>query len=441
MHKIVTRLLVYRNLDSQSILFELARIYQDFYKGSLDEETTVAALYEQIHRLLDLATSYGFDHNLWHCYLAFLLATTENPFSLTCEKAGARDGSVNLLVRNDFAAFYDLLHYDFAPLEKTLQINCFSVISNYRAIKKDKKTYNSQVSAKVIQLSQELAQAADEYEIFRIVTGFYQKYGVGNFGLNTVFRLAGQGQSSHILPITNTAEVYLSDLIGYEAQKKALVANTESFISGKGGNNLLLYGDSGTGKSTCVKALLNEYQGQGLRMIEVYKHQLQDLAGLISRIKNRNYRFIIFMDDLSFEDFETEFKYLKAIIEGGLEITPDNVLIYATSNRRHLIRETWTDREEAGTKNDIHATDSVEEKLSLVNRFGVTIRFDRPGLDEYLEIVQGIATRHPQIMLGEEELRQKAQQWATWHGNRSGRRAQQFINHLLGNQDSKDQLI
>ncbi len=432
MHKIISRLLVYRNLDPHSILFKLARIFEQFYSGETNEQTTTSAIYQQIHRLLDLATTYGFDKNLWHCYLAYLLATTENPFSLTCEKTGARDGSVNLLVRNDFSAFLDLLHYDFSPLERALDINCFSIISNYRAIKKEARKYNSQVSQKVLQLSQDLAGAADPNEFFRLVTGFYKEHGVGTFGLNTVFRLNGHGEDTTIVPITNTTQVFLSDLIGYEPQKKALVENTESFLWGSRANNLLLYGDSGTGKSTCVKAILNEYHSHGLRIIEVYKHQLQDLAAIISLIKNRNYHFIIFMDDLSFEDFETEFKYLKAVIEGGLEITPDNVLVYATSNRRHLIRETWTDRNEAGTENDIHATDSVEEKLSLVNRFGVTIRFDRPTPAEYLAIVKGIAARYPQINLSDDELSEKARQWALWHGNRSGRRAQQFINHLLG---------
>ena len=146
------------------------------------------------------------------------------------------------------------------------------------------------------------------------------------------------------VPINNTEDVRLDDLIGYEIQKQKIVENTEAFVAGRKANNALLFGDSGTGKSTTIKAIINEYYDQGLRMIEIYKHQFQDLSQVISQIKNRNYRFIIYMDDLSFEEFETEYKYLKAVIEGGLEIKPDNVLIYATSNRRHLIRETWTDR-------------------------------------------------------------------------------------------------
>ena len=137
---------------------------------------------------------------------------------------------------------------------------------------------------------------------------------------------------------------------------------------GKKANNCLLFGDSGTGKSTSIKAIINQYYEQGLRMIEIYKHQFKDLSAVISHVKNRNYKFIIYMDDLSFEEFEIEYKYLKAVIEGGLETKPDNVLIYATSNRRHLIKETWNDRDDVETDNGMHRSDTMQEKLSLVNR-------------------------------------------------------------------------
>ncbi len=316
----------------------------------------------QIHHLLDLATQYGFDQNLWHDYLAFLLASTETPFSLTCEKIGAREGRVNHLAKHDYKIFLELINYDFGPLEKALQIACFSTISQYQAIKKDQKTYNQSVSEKVRALSQSISKAQDEQAIFQNVTDFYRDHGVGLLGLNKAFRLKSGDGPLELIPINNTVDVHLDDLIGYALQKRMLVENTESFMAGKKANNLLLYGDSGTGKSTCIKAILNEYHGQGLRIIEIYKHQFKDLAAVISLIKNRNYRFIIYMDDLSFEDFEIEYKYLKAVIEGGMEITPDNVLIYATSNRRHLIRETWTDRKDAVNSDDIHHSDTAEEK-------------------------------------------------------------------------------
>ena len=169
---------------------------------------------------------------------------------------------------------------------------------------------------------------------------------------------------------------------------------------------------------------------RGLRIIEVYKHDFRHLPEIISIIKSRNYRFIIYMDDLSFESAETEYKYLKAVIEGDLEVKPDNVLIYATSNRRHLIRETFADREEI-EQNDVHRNDTMAERLSLAGRFGVNIGYFTPKRSEYYEIVTGLAQKYPQITLPREELLRQADRWAIRHGDMSGRSAQQFVNDLL----------
>ena len=174
---------------------------------------------------------------------------------------------------------------------------------------------------------------------------------------------------------------------------------------------------------------MNQYYEQGLRIIEVYKHQFRDLNDVISQIKNRNYRFIIYMDDLSFEEFETEYKYLKAVIEGGLEKKPENILIYATSNRRHLIKEEFSDKE--GRRDLLHASDTVQEKLSLVSRFGVQIFFCAPDKKEYQNIVKVLAERHG-VSMPEEELLLEANRWELSHGGLSGRSAQQFIDFLLG---------
>jgi len=432
MHHKTSSLVIYRNPDPDGILPVLADVFRQFESGSFIPDEMIGTIYDQTHRLLDLATRFGFNEDLWQCYLAWLLAVTENPFSLACEKTGAREGSVNLLAKRDFKIFKSLFDYDFRPIEQALGIDCFSVLRQYKAIEKDKRTYNRNVSEKVLALRTAIGQAADENDVFHIVTEYYRNHGVGMFGLNKAFRLKDAEGPLTIEPITNTVEVRLKDLIGYESQKQRLVENTEAFLLGARANNLLLYGDSGTGKSTCVKAILNEYQDRGLRIIEIYKHQFKDLSAVISRIKNRNYRFILLMDDLSFEDFEIEYKYLKAVIEGGMEVTPDNVLLYATSNRRHLIRETWTDRKDAFNENDVHHSDTVEEKISLVNRFGVSIGFFKPSQQEYLDIVKGIAARYPEIILPEEVLTSKAFQWSMQHGGFSGRRAQQFINHLLG---------
>ena len=282
--------------------------------------------------------------------------------------------------------------------------------------------------------SRRIEEAADEEDMYRIVTDFYRDYGVGMFGLNKAFRIRRGGNGEIIyLPINNMDAVKLDDLIGYEIQKQKLIENTEAFVNGRKANNCLLYGDSGTGKSTSIKAIVNAYYDQGLRMIEIYKHQFKDLSTVIAMVKNRNYKFIIYMDDLSFEDFEIEYKFLKAVIEGGVETKPDNVLIYATSNRRHLIKETWSDRDDMERGGDeIHHSDTMHEKLSLVNRFGVTISFSLPNQKEFFNIVCELAKRYPEIRLSEQELCAEANKWELAHGGISGRTAQQFINYIAG---------
>ncbi len=248
--------------------------------------------------------------------------------------------------------------------------------------------------------------------------------------MNKAFRVKHDESGEMVLaPITHTSEVTLSHLVGYEIQKQKLIDNTEAFVEGRKANNCLLFGDSGTGKSTCIKAILNQYYDRGLRLIEIYKHQLQDLSSIIEQVKNRNYRFIIYMDDLSFEEFEIEYKYLKAVIEGGMEVRPDNVLIYATSNRRHLIRETWSDRSDM-SRDELHHSDTMQEKLSLAARFGVTINFSSPSKKEFEEIVLGLAAEHPDIRLTNEELLMKANAWSVRNGGYSGRVAEQFITYL-----------
>ena len=432
MYRDVAKLILYRDLGEDSILLKLAGIFEDFdlKRGSHAELTT--RIYEQMKAILDLSTQYGFDKNLWHNYLAFILLTNENSFSMTSEKVGANDGTVNHFAKEDFAIFKKLFDFDFAPIEKELGIDCFSTICNYRAIPKKERVYNKNVSEKVQAVSEQIEKAKDEEDIFRIVTDFYAAYGVGMFGLNRAFRIRPVTDGVEFLPINNTEQVLLKDLIGYEIQKKKLIENTEAFLKGLPCNNVLLSGDAGTGKSTSIKALLNEYYDQGLRMIEIYKHQFQDLSAIIAQVKNRNYRFIIYMDDLSFEEFEIEYKYLKAVIEGGMETKPDNVLIYATSNRRHLIKETWNDRDDMETDNGMHRSDTMQEKLSLVARFGVTIYFGKPSQKEYFTIVKELRKRYPSITCTDEELCAKANQWELSHGGISGRTAQQFINYMAG---------
>lgn len=432
MFREVNQLIIYRNFDKEGILQEIAQVCKTYEEGDYNKRELMAKIYGQMNQLLDVATRYGFDTNLWHNYIAYLLATDENPFSIVCEKYGKREGSVNTFALNDFENIRAIFYYDFSKMEAELGIQCFSTISTYQCIVKKERSYNKSVSDKVRALSSQLEEADSAEKFFEIVTNFYRQYGVGKFGLNKAFRIKKKQEEVVLSPILNTDMVKLDDLIGYEIQKQKLVENTKAFVEGKKANNVLLSGDSGTGKSTSIKAILNEFYDQGLRMIEIYKHQFQDLSNVIEQIKDRNYRFIIYMDDLSFEEFEIEYKYLKAIIEGGLETKPDNVLIYATSNRRHLIRETWGDRNDGSGNEELHRSETMQEKLSLVNRFGVTITFTKPNQKEFYNIVTGLAKKYPDIQLTEQEICAEANKWELSHGGMSGRTAQQFINYLVG---------
>ena len=434
MYREISNLIIYRDSAEHTILKNLGRVFKDFELGTSPEDDLRTRIYDEVRRLLELATKYGFDQNLWHNYLTFLIITDENPFSLTYEKAGKQEGTVNSFAINDFSAFKRLFDFDFAPIEKALGINCFSVLSNYKAIEKREQIFNKSVSERVRELSQRIENAQDGEQVFSVVAEFYKDYGVGMFGLNKAFRIETDEHcvSFKFNAITNMEPVHLSSLIGYEPQKRALIENTEAFVAGKGANNLLLYGDSGTGKSTSIKAIVNQYYDRGLRMIEIYKHQFGCLSRVISEIKNRNYRFIIYMDDLSFEESEIEYKYLKAIIEGGVETKPDNVLIYATSNRRHLIKETWKDRSDVTQDGDMHRSETIEEKLSLVNRFGLSIGYFKPSRREFDDMVLALAARHPEITMDEDQIIAEAHKWEMLGGGISGRTAQQFVNHLCG---------
>ena len=437
MYRDIAKLIMYGDIDEDCILYQMGEIFREFEEGTQSNAVLIRKVYTQIKRLLTVATDFGFDKNLWHNYLAYFLITNENPFSITCEKIGANDGSVNHFARNDFAAIKNLFEYDFSEIEKSLGIDCFTQISNYRAIEKKELMYNKNVSEKVQALSSRMEQAKDVERFFTAVTEFYRDYGVGMFGLNKAFRIQDRTDSKLVfLPINNMDKVMLSDLVGYEIQKKKLVDNTRAFVEGKKANNVLLFGDSGTGKSTSIKAIVNEFYDQGLRMIEIYKHQFKDLSNVIAAVKNRNYKFIIYMDDLSFEEFEIEYKFLKAVIEGGVETKPDNILIYATSNRRHLIRETWSDRNDVQQDEGMHRSDTMQEKLSLVNRFGVTINYSKPSQKEYFDIVIHLAAKAG-IKMSEDELKAEANKWELSHGGISGRTAQQFIYYLQGQEDEK----
>lgn len=423
--------ILYRNFEQGDILDMMVDLINTYDKDyhNLDEKKEM--LYECANGLVELSGSYGFSGNLWHNYLTFLLVNHENAFSTACEILGPVHGSINDIAMNDFMIFKELYDFDLEVLDRIFASTCCSTICNYVNINERSKLVNKRIRDRICHLSEQLSIAVSAEEFMNDMVLFYKDFGVGKLGLHKAFRLEHKNieDAVEIVPITNIAHVHLDDLVGYEIAKKKLIDNTQAFVSGKRANNCLLFGDAGTGKSSSIKAILNQYYEQGLRIIEVYKHQFQDLNEVIAQIKNRNYRFIIYMDDLSFEEFEIEYKYLKAVIEGGLEKKPDNILIYATSNRRHLVREQFSDKE--GRRDDLHASDTVQEKLSLVSRFGVSIFFCAPDKKEFQKIVKALANRY-RVTIPEEELMMQANAWELQHGGLSGRTAQQFIDYIVG---------
>lgn len=363
-----------------------------------------------LHDLIENACANNYaSGNLWHNYVTYSILNDENFFSLECERRKAPEGTLRDIAILDFTLLMKIFQDDGGELQEFF--------------------HNRKNTSPVCEFSRLIASSQNPVEVYEHVANFYRKYGVGIFAFNKAFRFDGK----KIVPVSNEnlGDMTLADLIGYDIQKAELVRNTEAFIAGRPANNVLLYGDGGTGKSTSVKALLNEYFSQGLRVIELYKHQFRDILNISKILRQRNYKFIIFIDDLSFEEDESEYKLLKAIIEGGIETRPENILIYATSNRRHIIREIWSDRDDMEHNGDIHRSDTIEEKLSLASRFGIAINYSAPTRQIYHEIVINLAKKAG-LEISESELLAGADRWEIRHGGKTGRAARQYIDYLLG---------
>lgn len=275
------------------------------------------------------------------------------------------------------------------------------------------------------ELIQEFVQSKDWPALLPKLMKFHEKVGTGVFAKYLAFRYEHAPNGYSLQGIDQPDPVRLESLIGLEKEHQIILENTEHFLNGYPAQNILLYGNRGTGKSSTVKALLHLYADRKLRLIELPKTQLSALPELIKQLSNLSQKFLIFIDDLSFNGVEQDYKVLKTALEGGIAAQPRNVLIYATSNRRHLIKETFLDRQ----GDEVFQRDSMDEKLSLGDRFGITVTFAAPDQEIYLRIVTELA-KQKGIRLPENELRQQALRWELWHNGRSGRSAKQFIDYL-----------
>ena len=429
----IDELVFYRD-KKDGVLSSVAKLRKSIPEFANDSSLRAGAIRRYcalMKEMTETAENYGFSGNVWHSWLTYYLVYHENAYSRAHEIRESVPGGINPIAEHDFEIFRELFAYDFSDIESGLGVSVYQMAADYEFGGDDRRLASRRIRDRIEDLSRKLAGSGSTQEFKSFVDEFYRDFGCGKFGLHKAFRIIHDTRDKmRIVPITNIAHVNLDDLIGCAIQKKKLRENTEAFLAGRRANNCLLFGDAGTGKSSSIKGILNEYYEQGLRIIEVYKHQFRDLVDILDQIKNRNYRFIIYMDDLSFEEFETDYKYLKAVIEGGLEKKPENVLIYATSNRRHLIRENYADKE-GDIRSDMHTSDTVQEKLSLAYRFGVTIYFGAPTKKEFHQILKGISDAEG-LMIEEKELYEKANAWELSHGGRSGRSARQFIDHLMG---------
>ncbi|MBR4904873.1 MAG: ATP-binding protein [Selenomonadaceae bacterium] len=371
----------------------------------------IADRFEIAARLIEKAEMLGLSGNLYRAYLIYLLAHEPNLISISIEMRG---GKIGKDLREVFKHDIEIL----LPILRGELVGELKFLNNYEpSVKNGDESFN--------ELIRRLEKVRDATEIVYTFIEHYRRYGYGDIATYRAFRW-----DKNIIGIRHFETIKLSDLIGYAHQKELLIGNTTAFVSGKPANNVLLVGARGTGKSSSVKSLVNEYYSQGLRLVQITKPQLKNLPEIMETLRKfMSKRFIIFLDDLSFEESESEYKYLKSAIEGGVESRPENVLIYATSNRRHLIRETWRDRSEE--HEELYRDDSLNETISLSDRFGLIVHYYAPTQAEYLEIIRSMLKKQG-IELEDEDLRLEGLHWEMSHSGRNGRTAQQFVNHYLG---------
>lgn len=386
----------------------------------------------------------------WRAYLMSALVGDENAFTLWAETHPEAlyanvPGDLRALAEADLAILAAALTFDLGGLSRALGLWMPDEVWEQGTNSPESAAFEEgggvvSDAPHPSQLALRITGRPSPGELGRAVLGYCQEHGAGLMNRYLAFRWQA-GAARGLVGIPRPDPVSFADLVGYEWQREMVLGNTRQFLSGLPANNMLLYGDRGTGKSSTVKALLAEFAGTRLRMVEVAKGDLGDFPNMIRQLAERGMRFIVFIDDLSFEEHEAEYKHLKALLEGGLERRPDNVLIYATSNRRHLVREysqdsgepaaTEVERAFGERRREVRPGDTVEEKLSLADRFGMTVVFNAPARKEYLTIVKHLARRDG-LDIPEDELADLAQRWLLWHNGPSGRTARQFVDALIG---------
>jgi len=372
--------------------------------------------------------------NLFKNHLINNILTTETVFSRDSEKLpfSKLDNSFLKLIESDLTSIKSVYDFDFSRLLEKLKekykIDEFAFeLDDLNFTRVTGGNYPDFYLQRLDQIKQVLAESSGWSNSIEDLYQFYRDVGSGECGRYWAFKWSSNGDYSGLVGVVNPDPIRMEDLVGLEDQQEEIIRNTRQFIEGLPANNILLYGDRGTGKSSTIKSLIYIFGSEGLRLIEISKHDILNLHRVIRQVRGRGQKFVIFIDDLSFEESETEYKELKALLEGSIEKPPENVLVYATSNRKNLIREYFSDRE----ADDVGAMETYQEKLSLADRFGIKLVFPTPGQKEYLDTVAEIA-RNSGIDMDRSKLDKLALEWVMWHNSRSGRTARQFVNDLIG---------
>ncbi|MBE0068573.1 DUF815 domain-containing protein [Thermoanaerobacterium thermosaccharolyticum] len=404
--KDLRRFVIYKNVLSDDTVKKFVKILEFISDGKPDVDGVYKLYSELYSELTKYAVKNDVYNGIWKSKINDLVKVDENIFSLLSEKFGQD----MIDKRLKMAAEKEL-----ETLKKLADVDLIGYVEEHLS-------FNMPPWENLINHSNkgDIADILDCKSIDEIID-YYNKNGCGLFNRYRAFRW----DNGELIGVENPDPVEFDDLIGYEEEHRIVIDNTNRFMRGLPASNILLYGDRGTGKSSTVKAVLNMYYKKGLRLIEVSRQDMMDLNKIINIISSRGLKFILFLDDLSFEENETEYKVLKSTLEGGIGKLPDNVIIYATSNRRHLIREYLDD----SVQNELHLMDTKEEKLSLADRFGITITFMSPNQEEYLKIVESLAQKYG-ISLDMDTLKSESIRWCTWHNGMSPRSAKQFIDYI-----------
>lgn len=413
---------LFKKILSDSAVKNLVLLLQLMRKSDSDLEDMIKAYCSVYSKLID-----SMQHPDFYEHVSNLLLYDENPFTLACERKE--------LCEKEFLK--EQTEREYSILERLAVVPC-SYLKNKL---KEKSSANDTDGAKLTQIIDNLPEwnpgALEKHDknlnmMIPERINAYEKNGSGIFLKHSFF--VWNGELKQITPVENPDLITLDRLYLVDSQKEMVIKNTDTFLNGLPANNILLYGDRGTGKSSMVKAIVNRFSHLGLRLVEISCRNLDHIPEITSRLHIRGVKFILFIDDLAFENNEEKYTALKGVLEGGIEHKPENVLLYATSNRRHLIKETFSDRKGLSSDNpdeEIRARDNIQEKLSLSDRFGITVVFTSPIKKEYLQVVHKMAEEED-INIDPSLLEQKAMQWELTYNGMTPRTARQFINWLKG---------